>query len=185
MEVIVPRNNYTGQKFGKLTVISFHGYAQSNNKDSLWLCQCECGNTKVTRIRTLKNGQTKTCGVCPKPIGNQHPEWEGCGEISKDLFNSYRHSAIARNLDFKISIEYLWNLFEKQNRKCALTGWDLHFPPSYKEKKNKTASPDRIDNTKGYIKGNIQWVHKDINYLKCDMDSDYFIKICKAIASHI
>jgi len=181
----VPKKNYIGNKYGKLTVISFHGYAQSNNKDSLWLCQCDCGETKITRIRTLKNGNTKTCGKCPRLIGNQHPEWEGCGELSKHLFNTYRHSAVDRGLEFKVTIEYLWKLFEQQNRRCALTGWDLHFPASYKENKNKTASPDRIDNTKGYIEGNIQWVHQDINYLKSDWDSNYFRKMCKAVNNFI
>ena len=31
-----------------------------------------------------------------------------------------------------------------------------------------TASLDRIDSTKGYVRGNIQWVHKDINWFKRD-----------------
>lgn len=178
----MPRKNYVNQKFGKLTILSFHGYASTNNKDSMWLCQCDCGNTKITRIRTLKNGQTKTCGLCPKPIGNQHPEWQGCGELSKHLYNTYKHSAIDRGLDFDISIEYLWELFLEQDRKCALTGWEIYFPQSYKENKNKTASPDRIDSSKGYVKGNIQWVHQDINYLKSNTDNNYFIKICQAVA---
>lgn len=176
------RSNYAGQKFGKLTIISHKGYAQPNKKDSLWLCECECGRKKVTRIRTLKNGNTKTCGKCPKPKGNKHPCWRGCGDLSKDLFNSYKNSASARNLKFDITIEYMWNIFIKQNGKCALTGWDIYFPPTYRQKTQKTASPDRIDNKKGYIKGNIQWIHQDVNYLKSNLDKEYFIKICSAVA---
>ncbi len=178
------RSDYSGKKFNKLTVLSFYGYAQPNNKDSLWLCQCDCGENKITRIRTLKNGNTKTCGKCPKPKGNKHTEWKGCGELSKHLFNTYKNSAISRNLQFNVTIEYLWDLFLKQNKKCALTGWDIHFPPSYKENSNKTASPDRIDSSKGYIEGNIQWVHQDVNYMKSNINNDYFLKICKAIANN-
>lgn len=186
MEIIVSklRNDYSGQKFGKLTVLKFSRYARKNNKDTMWLCECECGRKIVTRIRTLKNGSTKTCGECSKKKGNQHPCWQGCGELSKDLFNSYKNSAIDRNLKFDVTIEYMWKLFLKQDRKCALTGWDLYFPPTYREKTKKTASPDRINNSKGYIKGNIQWIHQDVNYLKSNLDNEYFIEICKSIAKN-
>lgn len=53
----------------------------------------------------------------------------------------------------------MWELFLKQRGKCALTGEDLKL--GYKN--NQTASLDRIDNSIGYEKNNIQWVHKDIN----------------------
>lgn len=177
------RNDYSGQKFGKLTVVSFYGYAMSNNKDSLWNCICECGRTKVIRIRTLKKRKLKACGICTQLIGNKHPEWKGCGELSKDLYNNYKNSAIKKGLEFTVSIEYLWDLFIKQKRQCALTGWEIYFPKSYKDKKNRTASPDRINNNLGYVIGNIQWVHRDINYLKRDHSLEYFIKMCKAVSS--
>ena len=41
-----------------------------------------------------------------------------------------------------------------------------------------TASLDRIDSSKGYIKGNIQWVLKDINLMKGSTDEDYFKFLC-------
>ena len=45
-----------------------------------------------------------------------------------------------------------------------------------------TASLDRIDSSKGYILGNIQLVHRDVNRIKSDFEQDYFIKICKLIS---
>lgn len=54
----------TGKKFGKLKVIkraenyvSPKGYSEVR-----WLCQCECGNTKVIRAASLQSGLTKSCG---------------------------------------------------------------------------------------------------------------------------
>ena len=89
-----------------------------------------------------------------------------------------------RNHKFSISIQYAWNLFLKQKRKCALTGMDLVFGKSMKEVESgaTTASLDRIDNKLGYIKGNVHWVHKDINFMKQGFDLNYFIEMCSMVA---
>lgn len=51
-----------GKKFGKLTVREFSG---RKGKDILWLCDCDCGNTKVAFASSLKAGNTTSCG-CSK-----------------------------------------------------------------------------------------------------------------------
>jgi hypothetical protein len=48
----------------------------------------------------------------------------------------------------------------------------------------QTASLDRIDNSQGYINGNIQWVHKIINRIKMDLNTSYFVELCKKVAQH-
>ena len=48
----------------------------------------------------------------------------------------------------------------------------------------QTASVDRVDNTKGYVTTNIQWVHKDINYMKQEYPQDYFKQLCKLVTEH-
>lgn len=54
-----------GDKFGRLTVIQ---YQQSDkNYNSMWLCQCECGNQTLARTQSLKSGQ-KSCGCYKPPI---------------------------------------------------------------------------------------------------------------------
>lgn len=47
-----------------------------------------------------------------------------------------------------------------------------------------TASVDRIDSSKGYIPGNIQFVSTCINYLKNTMSDKDTRFICKCIAEH-
>lgn len=49
----------TGKTFGKLTVL---GFAEINNKRTMWLCQCECGNTSTVAAEHLKTGNTTSCG---------------------------------------------------------------------------------------------------------------------------
>ena len=44
-----------------------------------------------------------------------------------------------------------------------------------------TASLDRIDSKKGYTIDNIQWVHKDVNKMKMDLQEEDFFRIVKEI----
>ena len=57
----------TGQKFGKLTVLKKDDRSLARKGTSgLWLCRCDCGNTKVAYGSTLKNGKLKSCGRCSR-----------------------------------------------------------------------------------------------------------------------
>ena len=49
----------TGQKFGKLTVIS---KSASRNGKTYWLCRCECGAEKEVQTSHLRSGAIKSCG---------------------------------------------------------------------------------------------------------------------------
>ena len=46
----------------------------------------------------------------------------------------------------------------------------------------KDASLDRVDSKKGYIKGNIQWVHKTVNLMKSNIPQEIFLSFCKQVA---
>jgi hypothetical protein len=43
---------------------------------------------------------------------------------------------------------------------------------------------DRIDSTKGYIVGNIQWVDKQINIMKNRMNEKDFLSLCEEIVKY-
>ena len=65
-----------------------------------------------------------------------------------------------------------------------MSGIDILFADSCENSKYTSASLDRIDSSKGYIEGNVQWVHKDINKIKTDMSDNKFIEWCKLIAEY-
>lgn len=50
----------TGRRFGKLVVKEFYGMDERHR--SLWLCECDCGNTKVVPRPSLLSGSTTSCG---------------------------------------------------------------------------------------------------------------------------
>lgn len=91
-----------------------------------------------------------------------------------------------RNLEFGITSEYAWNLFLEQNKKCKYSGEELILSKNaYEESIGiRTASLDRIDSSKGYIDDNVQWIHKDLNWMKQSFTEKYFIDLCKTIARY-
>lgn len=104
--------------------------------------------------------------------------------MSKSLFSRIKTNANIRKLDFDITSKYIYELFLKQNEKCALSGLEITLPKCNADIQfgQFTASLDRIDSSKGYTEDNIQWVHKKINIMKQDMSDTQFIDFCKTIA---
>lgn len=171
----------TGQRFGKLIVIALdHVFGRRNS--TYWKCKCDCGNERVIKGSYLTAG-TKSCGCLISKVGVNHKAFKGCGELPMSLWNRIKSGAKRRNMEFTITIDYAWDLFLKQNRCCVLTKMPLELFSVIHKKIQGSASLDRIDSSKGYIKGNVQWIHKDVNMMKGNYNQSYFIELCKKIAS--
>lgn len=52
--------NEVGNKYGHLLVLEYYGI--NNDGKSLWKCQCDCGNEKITTGKSLRAGLCKSCG---------------------------------------------------------------------------------------------------------------------------
>lgn len=176
-------NDLSGKRFGLLRVVS-----RAHNKKSwtMWNCQCDCGRDIVAYSTHLLRGNTKSCGCKQSAAGAEHVQWEGYGEISGQRWAEIQRRSLSLrssrlNHTFSITIEYAWELFLLQNRKCALTGQTLTFSKTNADR-SATASLDRIDSSKGYEPGNVQWVHKDVNRMKNVFPQDYFIATCQLVA---
>ena len=59
-------NDLTGKKFGKLTVVKRNG--SNKNGRALWLCECDCGNTKIVSGNSLLTKLTTSCGCYNKEL---------------------------------------------------------------------------------------------------------------------
>jgi hypothetical protein len=176
-----------GDKFDYWTVID-NNVCVIKNRNYAILCKCQCGYESLVRISAL---QTKKSNGCPcRAIDKRKEIITYVGNISDTFWSRIIKSAKVRKYDFLISKEYAWDLFEKQNYKCNLTGLPINIEKSIKWKtgvnggSNILASLDRIDSNKGYVEGNVQWVHKDVNYIKQDLDEQYFKKLCKLVTEN-
>ena len=168
------------RRFGKLTVVSDTGRRKSRRP--IWLCNCSCGRTVEVLGKYLTSGDTKSCGCYSK--GNAHNR-DAVADITKSFWTPIQRQAERRGIPFEITREQVWNIFEKQKRRCALSGVELRFSTNIRDQRGtQTASLDRIDNTRGYISGNVQWVHKYVNIMKNVMTQEDFLTWCRRIARY-
>lgn len=199
-----------GDNYGDYTVISDQIFKKKdeNSSKSYWLLKCKCENECFVRSDIVKSGQATKCRYCANKqnyiknieLGlldskNYSTSHQGYKDLCLTFFNDYKAGARKRNLSFEISIEYAYNLLESQNFKCALTGQEIWLRPIDKtipltingnlQYHLFNASLDRIDSSKGYIEGNLQWVERKINQVKMDLSQEEFIKMCKMVTSYV
>ena len=60
------QRDLTGAKFGKLLVLRYGGCSKHGAK---WVCRCDCGNIVEVYGKSLRCGNTKTCGCSKKKKG--------------------------------------------------------------------------------------------------------------------
>ena len=102
-------------------------------------------------------------------------------DIRISWFNKFKVSAETRNIEFNIDIEYIWQIYLKQNKKCALSKIDIGWNQTGEV---HTASIDMSNSTKGYIVDNVLLIYKDINFMKQSFTQEHFIYLCKEIAKN-
>jgi len=176
-----------GHRFGRLTVVAYlRREPYKKRYDYYYRCLCSCGGEVEAKRSNLITSHTGSCGCLRKRRGPASPSWGGHGEISGRIWSAIRKHAEARKLAFDLTIEEAWELFEEQGGLCALTGLPLSQRPSSGGAPTaESASLDRIDNTRGYSPDNVQWVLKDINWMKGTFTQDRFLELCRAVAQHV
>jgi hypothetical protein len=168
-----------GDKFGKYRILNSE---IKIDREAKVYCECECGDLNWVSCYSLLKRTSKGCLECNnRRKKDENPSWKGFENISGKYFSSIKRNAKKRNIIFDIDIQYFNEILVKQHFKCNLTGLDINFSHSKKNNYSSTASIDRIDSKKGYVKGNIQWIHKDVNLMKNHFNQDYFLNICEKI----
>jgi len=179
------KEDLTGQKFNYFTVIK-KGNKKPNSRAVCWLCICKCGTEKEIDTSRLVSGKVKSCGCL---LHKKSVNSKAYGEICGSYWSRIKRDAKYRKIKFDITIQQGWELFLKQNRKCALSGLDLIlFKCKHKNAKdrytNGNASLDRIDSTKDYTIDNVQWVEKRINFMKNSYSMKEFVQMCNLIVKN-
>lgn len=149
--------------------------------------------TKLGQIRFFCN---RSCSMRTKnkenpPKGNPDVLIPG---IRRDEYTPFRwyvlraqHRNKKKNYGCDITIEYLKKLWDEQKGICCFTGWNLHLPLSTQgkwpiENSSANASLDRIDNSKGYLQGNVRFISVMANMARNAFSDKALIDFCKAVS---
>lgn len=143
-----------GRIFGKLTVLSEAG--RSNDKQKVYLCECECGTKTKVISGNLKKGNSQSCGCVRRKtcaarmalLNFKHGQsntklwrtWKGIWERTTLVTNAHFQRYGGRG----ITVCEEWRDFRRFAK-------DVGEPPS------PSHSLDRIDNSGGYFPSNVRW----------------------------
>jgi hypothetical protein len=174
-----------GKRLGKLEVVGVRRVRLGNGKlHTKVICKCDCSTIIEMFWTSLASRVTQSCGcdfTYSKTTGENNYRFRGYKGIRAGFWNSYVTRAAERSLEFSVTKEYAWDLFEKQGRMCALSGVPLMLGTS-KKSSPTTASLDRINPNLGYVEGNLQWVHKTLNIMRMALPMLEFIEWCHRVA---
>lgn len=176
--------DHIGKRYGSRVVL---GQAECRPGDGAqrWMVRCDCGDESPTGAADLINGKCQQCVSCTTAaqIGPRSRNWQGGKHTPLTHYNKFKRSAARRGLEWALQISDIDALYEAQGARCALSG----IPLTFDHGDGATAGPgnaslDRIDNSKGYIAGNVHLVTKDVNMGKQTLSSEAFIAMCRAVA---
>ena len=147
-------------------------------KDKFY-CGMSCAKKAPENVARLSQYEdhrwtTETCPTKP------HDEYS--------KFRPFLKVCRQRNKDFDLTLEYLKELWESQNGICPFTGFELE-ARTYDGKSDnplniKSASLDRIDNSKGYVEGNVRFVSVMFNFARNTFSDEEVIEFAQAVVNN-
>jgi len=91
-------------------------------------------------------------------------------QSKSNKFNHYliniRKSSRRKESPHTVTAEYLEEIWNNQDGKCAISSLSLIHAVQRTDRTMYQASVDRIDNSKGYVIGNVQFVSLAVNYMR-------------------
>lgn len=134
-----------------------------------------------TKQSLNKDGLAYKCKECAalynkKRSGELRPRILKCLSTSKE-------SSEKRGLKWDLDYETLQSIYINQDGKCAISGEKLSFErvPRKSKESRTLMTIDRIDNSRGYLKDNIQFVTLQVNQAKSSYSMEDLLIMCENI----
>lgn len=154
-------NNKIGLRFGKLTIAKI---VEVRNNRRIYQCLCDCGNIIQRRSDNLRSNSS--CGCA---LGKS----DGVAALNY-VISYYKSNAKRKNIKFLLSRDICVNLLLDNCYYCGEKPTNTTRRKGLKTQITYNGI-DRLYNNLGYIKNNVVTCCKECNYLKSDMNHDYFM----------
>lgn len=169
-----------GTQYGRWTVIKYAGQSPNGHKRMLE-CECKCGKKRVVAKGNLCNGTSRSCGCLHRELTSRCFRKRVPVDAAKhDHYQRYKRAAETRNLPFSIGKEEFSIV---ASRNCWYCG---SAPIEHNRNKGGTGyyvnGVDRVDNSDGYVHGNVVPCCYSCNRAKMDMPVDAFIAMCVSVS---
>ena len=159
-----PIRNLVGRRFKALVVEADTG-RRNRLQEPIWLARCDCGGTGEASGYMLRSGLIKSCGCgrgAPVPIRQS-----GVGELSRERWAKIVRGTSRRGVQVPLTQTVAWELFVRQGRRCAMTGWQL------------TLTEAALD----YHPHPPRWIHQNIAKILLFLPEECLQKLSRAVAA--
>ncbi len=132
-----------------------------------------CSRTCVGKNNIKNFGDKRSDYDITQHSGHKRDEYTG--------FRDFMRRIKRKDYEHNIDLAYLKEVWDKCNV-CVYSGVELVLP-THRKNNNPliTASIDRIDSSKGYVKGNIQFISITANHAKNSMSHEQMMEFCNLI----
>lgn len=172
--MMIIKNNLSGKKFNKLTVIE--PVDRKPGERTKYKCTCDCGNETIVEGSKIKNGHTKSCGCLKEEVDRgSHRLPEGVANRNALIYN-YKQNAKKKGINFELTNKEMISMFESN---CYYCGREPYMVTQRKKLNGGYiyTGIDRLDNNKdvGYTPDNTVPCCTKCNYIKNKLNHNEFI----------
>jgi len=173
MRLGIHTEDLSGQRFGRLVTTGFAG--KRNRQYAQWLCQCDCGNTKIVLANKLKMGFTRSCGCLQKELLSNRQKKEPGVAAFTFLYGCYKSQAKRRGLSFDLTKEQFAVLTKQSCYYCGECPVHNIIRTRWMNGAYVYNGVDRLDNSIGYTVSNCVPCCGDCNQMKTDHSLSEFL----------
>lgn len=176
----IPHLIQPGDKFSRLTVISFSHNDKRHRRH--YEVKCDCGVIKTVQGTLLRSGNTQSCGCLSMEVKKSKLLPDNRGVINHIVLQYMRH-AKTRGIDFKLTTGQVDALVRLPCHYCGATGQNLKKTKNCKDGFRHNGI-DRVDSSMHYTVDNVVTCCAICNRAKRDMAQSEFLAWVKRVAMH-
>lgn len=141
----------------------------------------ECTVCRTVKPESDFSGHSRRCNKCRYQKKSERANASLEGFLQMRLTSMKSRQKEKKYIGTTIGLIDLMRLYDDQRGMCAITGLPMH---TTLNESDLSVSPDRIDNTLGYIDGNVRLVCSRANLMMSNMDASHFEWWCRAVVNN-